>query len=123
MDILSGFGSDLFSGHRIIRVKSWESWTNMQIPPNCEVMGIDENPDKNYLYMKRCDQNGNVINARYKYTDDPVKEFDPEKYVTVDQFNELMEKVNNGFDSIQQSIAARGGTGTGNNQKPNNCNK
>jgi hypothetical protein len=123
MDILSGFGSDLFSGHRIIRVKSWDDWKKLQIPSNCELMGIDEDPDKNYLYMKRSDTYGNTKDARYKYTDDPVKEFDPEKYVTVDQFNELMEKVNNGFDSIQQSIAARGGTGPGNNQKLNNGNK
>ena len=104
MSILNGFNSDLFSGHRVIRVNSWEEFTSLQIPPDCELMAIHATPDKNYIYMKS-NTTGNLVNERYHFEPDPVEEFDPKKYVTVDQFNELREEITDGFNSIKQSIA------------------
>lgn len=124
MDILSGFNSDIFPGHRIVRVKSWDEWVRLQVPRDCELIGIDESNEKNYLYMKWNDANNKTVDARYRYEDDPVQEFDPEKYVTVEQFNKLMEEVNNGFDSLRQSItASHTATGGSGNTKSFNGNK
>ena len=106
MNILSGFNSDLFTGHRVIRVDGWDEFKSLQVPPDCEILAIDKNPEKNYLYMKRTDSLGNPTNERHEYFLSPVEEFDPKKYVTVDQLDDLREEVKNGFDTLKQSLAA-----------------
>lgn len=105
MSILNGFNSDLFSGHRVIRVDTWDEFKSLQIPTDCELIAINSNPNENYLYMKKSDSAGHVTNERYLYEVDPVEEFDPKKYVTVDQFNELKKEITDGFNSIKQSLA------------------
>ena len=50
------------------------------------------------------DSNGNEVCARYHYDPDPVEEFDPDKYVTVQKFNEFREEMKLGFDSIRKLI-------------------
>lgn len=117
MNILNGFNSDLFSGHRVIRVNNWEEFKNIQIPPDCELLAISGNDD-NFLYMKS-NTSGNVVNERYHFELDPVEEFDPKKYVTVEQFNDLKEEISNGFNSIKQSLALT----AGNAAKSNSGNK
>lgn len=121
MNILNGFNSDLYSGHQVIRVDGWDEFKAMQVPPNCELLAIDKDPEKNYLYMKRTDSFGNPTNERHEYHPAPVEEFDPKKYVTVDQLNDLRQEVKDGFHSLKQSITAN--TANSGNSKPYNGNK
>lgn len=105
MDILNSLNQALYPGHRVIRVKGYQGAKDYPMPRDTEAIMIDEDPTVNYIYMKKVDVNGGEICARYKYEEDPVPEFDPEKYVTTEEFNSRMEEVLNGINTIKQSLA------------------
>lgn len=104
MDLLKALGQAMIPGYRIPRVGSWDELKQYHMPVDCEGIFLDRDPNKDYIYMKRTDVNGGEICARYKIEEDPVREFDPEKYVSVEEFNELKEIVTNGFDSILEQF-------------------
>lgn len=104
MDILNSLGQAILPGARVRRFQGWEALTKFAMPRDSEVIGIDADDSKNYLYMKKVDANGNEVCARYHYDPDPVEEFDPDKYVTVQKFNDFREEMKLGFDSIRKLI-------------------
>lgn len=110
MDILSELNRALMPGSRVIRVNGWEQAEKYPIPRDCEVIMLDSDPESDHIYMKKSDVNGSEIVERYLIVEDPIPKFDPEKYVTVDDFKQLKEEMLNGFDSIRQSIAGIGTT-------------
>ena len=122
MDILEGFNQTLFPGQRVIRVNGWQNAEKYPVPRDCEVIMLDTDPDSDYIYMKKVDQNGAPNFERYKIEADPVPKFDPEKYVTVKDFENFQKEILNGFDSLKQSINSSGfyNTKSGNNGKQSN---
>ena len=114
MNILNGFSSDLYSGHRVLRVSSYEEFKNMRFPTDCEVMAINKNPDVKEIYMAQIDNMGNFNPGRYSYEELPEV-----KYVTMDQFNELKEEIRNGFNSLKSAPVSSNNNGS----KPGNGNK
>ena len=84
------------------------------MPRDCHAALFDE--DEDYVYIKRTDTNGGVTLDRYHLESDPIPKFDPKKYVTVDDFAAFKEEILNGFNNLQQSIAA----GNRNAQQGNN---
>lgn len=107
-------------GQRLLRTKGWEAADKYPTPRDSEVPIFDEELD--YVYIKVTDVNGGSTLRRFHLEEDPIPVFDPKKYVTVDDFNSLKEEIQNGFNSIQQSIAAGSNKQTNNRQpnKPNN---
>ena len=104
MDILSSISQAMYPGCRVIRVKGYQAAKKYPMPRDSEAIFIDEDPAVNYIYMKKVDVNGNDICERYKYEEDPVPEFSPDKFVTKDEFNNKLEEVMNGIDSIRESL-------------------
>ncbi len=122
MDILEGFNQTLFPGQKVIRVNGWQNAEKYPVPRDCEVIMLDTDPDSDYIYMKKVDQNGASNFERYKIEADPVPRFDPEKYVTVKDFENFQKEILNGFNSLKQSINSSGfyNTKSGNNGKQSN---
>ena len=120
MDIFSEFNKALMPGNRVIRVNGWEQAEKYPIPRDCEVIMLDCDPDSDYIYMKKTDINGAPTFARYKIKEEPIPKFDPEKYVTVDNFNELRKEMLNEFNSLKQSLP---GTAQTRESKSNSFNK
>ena len=118
MNILNTFSSDLYTGHRVLRVSSYEEFKALHTPPDCEIMAINKNPDINEIYMKQVDNLGNEKPAKYSYKEIPEVKFDPDKYVTHEEFNELKEEIRNGFNSLKSTTYS-----TTNGSKPNGNNK
>ena len=111
MNILNSFSSDLYTGHRVLRVASYDEFKNLRCPPDCEVIAINKNPDIKEVYMKQVDALGNEISGKYSYEEIPEIKFDPKDYVTHEEFEELKEEIRNGFDSIKSSAnTANNGT-------------
>lgn len=110
MDLLSSISQSLSQalspGHRVPRAKGWELAEKYPMPRNCEVIILDEDPNADYIYMKATDENGAEKFARYKIVEEPIPKFDPDKYVTTNEFNKLKEEISSGFDSIRQLISA-----------------
>ena len=104
MDILSSISQAMYPGCRVIRVKGYQAAKKYPMSRDSEAIFIDEDPAVNYIYMKKVDVNGNDICERYKYEEDPVPEFSPDKFVTKDEFNNKLEEVMNGIDSIRESL-------------------
>ena len=122
MDILEGLNQTLFPGYRVIRVNGWEAAEKYPLPRDCEAIMLDSNPESDHIYMKKVDVNGAPNFERYKITRDPVPRFDPEKYVTVDSFDNFKKEILDGFDSLKQSFAANNGgynKSSGNNKQSN----
>ena len=119
MNILNSFSSDLYTGHRVLRVASYEEFKNLHCPYDCEIIAINKNPEINEIYMKQVDNMGNEIPGRYSYKEIPEVKFDPDKYVTHEEFNELKEEIRNGFNSLKSSTntANNGTTKSGYNNK------
>ena len=117
MNILNGFNSDLYTGHRVLRVGSYEEFKNLRFPSDCEVIGLNRNPEVKEIYMAQVDNFGNPNFGKYSYEEIPDIPFIPENYVTVEQFNELKEEIRNGFDSLKSSPVTytNGGTGKSSN--------
>ena len=106
MDILRSLNQVILPGARVPRIAGWEALKKYPMPRDSEGMFLDEDDSKNYIYMKRVEVDGKEICARYSYEEDPVEEFDPNKYVTVKDFNEFREEIRDGFDSIKEQLAA-----------------
>ena len=90
--ILQGLNQTLFPGHHVIRVKGWEEAEKYPLPRDCEAIFIDSDPESNYIYMKFTDSNGGPHTERYKIKEEPVPRFDPDKYLTVDDFKRYQEE-------------------------------
>ena len=105
MDILRSLNQAILPGARVPRVDGWEALKKYPMPRDSEGIFLDTDDTKDYIYMKSVDINGSETCARYKFELDPVEEFDPDKYVTVRDFNEFREEIRHGFDSIKDSIA------------------
>ena len=125
MNILNAFGSDLYSGHRVIRVNNFEEFENMEIPVDCEVIAINKNPEINECYMKQRDSLGNKVCESYELKAIPKKKLNPDEYVTKEELNDLRKELKDGFDLITKSITALSTpTGsTGNNGKSSSSSK
>lgn len=108
MDILNSLNSTLFPGHRVPRVNGWKEAEKYQLPRDCEVILLDQSPDSDYIYMKKVDAAGVETFARYKILEEPIPEFNPEKFVTIDDFSKFKEEILNGFDSLKSAITAGG---------------
>ena len=112
MAILDSLNQALMPGGRVIKVDGWQAAQKYPLPRDCEVIMLDSNPDADYIYMKKTDINGAETFERYMIEADPVPSFDPEKYVTIDDFKNFKEEILNGFNSLKQTID---GSGTGSN--------
>lgn len=108
MDILNSLNSTLFPGHRVPRVNGWKEAEKYQLPRDCEVILLDQSPDSDYIYMKKVDAAGVETFARYKILEEPIPEFNPEKFVTIDDFSKFKEEILNGFDSLKSAITSGG---------------
>ena len=106
MSIFQSLNNVILPGARVPRIAGWDALKKYPMPRDSEGMFLDEDDSKNYLYMKRVELDGKEICARYSYVEDPVEEFDPNKYVTVKDFNEFREEIRNGFDSIKDQFGA-----------------
>lgn len=115
MDILNSLNGTLFPGHRVPRVNGWKEGEKYQLPRDCEVIMLDSNPDSDYIYMKKVDAAGVENFARYKIVEEPIPEFNPEKFVTVDDFAQFKEEILNGFNSLKSTISSNYTNGS----KPN----
>ena len=106
MDILSNLNDVILPGARVKRFRSWDEFVKFAIPRDSELIGLDADDSKDYLYMKKCDINGVETAMRYEYNPKPVEEFEPGKYVTKNEFDSLKEDMNNGFDSLRELITS-----------------
>ena len=104
MAILDDLNQALLPGHRVIKVDGWQAAEKYPLPRDCEVVMLDINPEVDYIYMKKTDINGAEKFARYVIEEDPIPKFDPDKYVTTDDFKNFKEEILNGFNSLKQSI-------------------
>lgn len=104
MDLLNNINPVLTPGQRLLTAKGYESAEKYPMPRDCHAAIFDE--DEDYVYIKRTDVNGGVSIDRYHLELDPIPKFDPKKYVTVDDFASFKEEILNGFNNLQQSIAA-----------------
>ena len=108
MDLLATLGQTLYPGQRIPRVKGWTGAVNYHIPRDCEATLLDmDNPD--IVYFKKNDANGNEQTAWYDIRERAIPEFDPEKYVSTEKFNERMEKIEHGIALLNKSFATKFG--------------
>ena len=92
MDIFTELSKSLMPGTRVIRVNGWEEAEKYSMPRDCEVMMLDADPESDFIYMKKIDANGNEKFQRYKITEAPVVKFDPDKYITVEDFKNYQEE-------------------------------
>ena len=102
MDILTSLNQALYPGQRVIKVKGYKAAKEYPMPRDSEAIFLDEDPAVNYIYMKKVDINGGERTERYSYKEDPVPEFDPSKYVTLETFNEKIQEVMDGINSLKQ---------------------
>ena len=105
MDILNSLSQALYSGHRVIRVKGFQGAKDYPMPRDSETIMLDEDPALNYIYMKKVDVNGGEMCARYRYEEEPVPEFNPEQYITKEEFNQKFEEILDAINSLKQSTA------------------
>lgn len=117
MDILNSLNNTLFPGHRVPRVNGWKEAEKYQIPRDCEVIILDQNPEVDYIYMKKVDVSGVETFARYRIEEDPIPEFNPEKFVTTDDFAKFKEEILNGFDSLKSAITSARPESNGNGKQ------
>ena len=112
MDILNSLNQTLYPGYRVPRVKGYEGAKAYFVPRDCEAMMIDEDPNKNIMYMKKVDNNGVESVGWYDYKERPIPEYDPEKFVTKDELKNLKEdlvnEVINAINTNRQSTATIG---------------
>ena len=108
MDFLSAFGQTVYQGQRLPRVKGYSGAEKFHIPINTEAALLDEdNPD--VIYLKKNNSNNNEKTAWYDLIEKPIPEMDPEKFVTIEQFNRRMEKIEHGIDTLTKSFTEQYG--------------
>ena len=110
MDILNTLNQTLYPGYRVPRVKGWQGMKALFVPRDCEAIAIDEDPKVNIMYMKKVDANGVETMGWYDYTERANPEFDPDKYITKDEFNKKIEEVLDAINTNRQSASANGNT-------------
>ena len=120
MNILGNLSNVILPGARVPRIPGWDELKKFAMPRDSEGFWLDADDNKDYFYLKAVDANGVETCMRYRYEPDPVEEFDPNKYVTVTDFNALREEMRNGFNSIKESIAgdSRKHSGSTNSARP-----
>lgn len=123
-NILQGFNQTLFPGHTVIRVDGYEAAEKYPMPRDCEAIMLDSDPESSYLYMKKTDSNGGYKIARYKYKEEPVPKFDPDKYLTVDDFKayqeenrKFQEDILDAINSLKQPSTCSGSSKPSSNNK------
>ena len=116
-NILANLNQTLFPGHQVIRVNGWEAAEKYPMPRDCEVIMLDQDPESNYIYMKRTDSNGGPTTARYRIIEEPIPRFDPDKYISVEEFksyreenSKFQEDILDAINSLKQSITNSGST-------------
>lgn len=121
--ILQSLNQTLFPGHTVIRVDGYDGAEKYPMPRDCEAIMLDSDPDSNYLYMKKTDSNGGYRTARYKYIEEPVPRFDPDKYLSVDDFRKYQEEnrkfqedILDAINSIKQSASSGYSKSNGNSK-------
>ena len=117
MDILNSLNNTPFPGHRVPRVNGWKEAEKYQLPRDCEVIILDQNPESDYIYMKKVDVSGVETFARYRIEEDPIPEFNPEKFVTTDDFTKFKEEILNGFNSLKSAITSARPESSGNGKQ------
>ena len=100
MDILNSLNQTLYPGYRVPRVKGLEGAKAYFVPRDCEALMLDEDPDKNILYMKKVDSNGVETNGWYDYKEKPIPEYDPEKFVTKEELQDMMNSINKKLEEV-----------------------
>ena len=100
MDNLQGLIQNLYPGYRVIKVDGWQNAQDYPVPRDCEVILLDSKQD--YIYMKKVDVNGGKEFERYKITVDPIPVFDPNKYVTIEDFDNFKKELLDAINSQQQ---------------------
>ena len=103
-DILSNISRAILPGARVPRVRGWEGALKFAMARDAEAILLDEDDSKDHMYMKYVDKDGNEICERYHYTRDPVKEFNPDEYITKEEFNALREEMHDGINSVKEYI-------------------
>lgn len=123
-NILQGFNQTLFPGHSVIRVNGWEGADKYPMPRDCEAIMLDADPESDHLYMKKTDSNGGATTERYKYKKDPVPKFDPDKYLTVEDFKNYQEEnrkfqedILDAINSLRQSYSNGYSKSSGNSKQ------
>ena len=99
MDIFNRINQVILPGQRVTRVEGWEGLKKLKMPRDSEGIFLDSDPSKDYVYMKKVDINGTETCARYSLLDDPVEEFDPDKYVTKKELGMMKEEIVGGINS------------------------
>ena len=117
MDLTNITNPAILPGQRLLQTNNgWQGAEKYPTPRDTVVPIFDS--DESYLYIKTTDANGGSSLRRFKLEEDPIPVFDPDKYVTKEDFNALKEEITNGFNSIQQSLA--GANTKQNSYKPAN---
>lgn len=117
MELLNTNNTTLFPGQRLLRTNTgYKGAEKYPMPRDCEAPIFDENED--YVYIKKTDTNGGIFLSRYRLEEDPIPEFDPTKYVTVEDFSKFREDILNGFNSLKQTITNERSNGIGRSSNP-----
>lgn len=120
MDLSSFTNPTLLPGQRLLFVNGYEAAEKYPLPRDCQAALFDEND--NYLYIKSTDTNGGIKTTRYRLEEEPIPKFEPNNYVTIDDFSKFKEEILNGINSIQQSINGEpANNSNGYNSKSNNA--
>lgn len=101
-----GGNQTLYPGHREIRARGWQEAEKYPTPRDCEVVIFDADPESDHIYIKVTDSNGGEQFARYRLVEDPIPKFEPDKFVTTNDFNKFKEEMTDGFNSIRQLITS-----------------
>lgn len=106
MSIFQTLTQAVAPGQRVIRVAGWEGLKKLNLPRDSEVIALDVDDTKDVFYMKKVDMYGNETCGRYKFSDYPVEEFEPDKYVTKKDFDEFRKEIKDGFNSLRERRTA-----------------
>ena len=104
MDLTSFTNPTLMPGQRLLSVKGYDGAEKYPMPRDCQAAIFDTEED--YLYIKSTDTNGGVTIKRYHLEEEPIPKFEPDQYVTINDFKKFKEEVLNGIRDIQESLTA-----------------
>ena len=104
MDLNTFTNPTLLPGQRLLTTRGYDGAEKYPMPRDCQAPIFDT--DEDYLYIKATDTNGGVSIRRYKLEEDPIPKFEPEKFVTIDDFKKFKEEILDGIRDIQESLTA-----------------
>lgn len=108
MDLFNNQTQAFFVGQKIPKVSGFNAVDKFSLPRDCEAFFLDEENDIGYI--KKTDVNGNGYKIwMFDMKEKPIPVFDPDKYVTKDEMNQLKEDITRGFDDLKQALSARSG--------------